>query len=116
MTDPSTGAVDSVDNDRINRLHAELCKVFTNPTRIQILQLLRERERSVTELVRELGLPQPNVSQHLTVMRNRGVLAWRRDGSAVRYRVAHPKVLQAFDLIREVLVEELRQATRLTRK
>lgn len=105
-----------VDKALLNRMHAELCKVFTNPTRIEILQLLRDREMSVSEMVEELGLPQPNVSQHLAMMRSRDVLAWRREGTVVKYRLAHPKVLKAFDLIREVLADELRQAARLARK
>ncbi len=98
----------------LDELHAELCKVFTSPTRIRILGLLRHGERSVGDLARALGLPQPNVSQHLALMRIKGVLASRREGVAVYYRVANPKVLRAFDLIQEALRERLRVEGRMT--
>src|SRR3972149_5368816 len=103
MTDP-----------RLDRLHAELCKVFTNPARVRILNLLRDGERSVSNLSESLGLAQPAVSKHLAVMRDRSALVARKDGASVHYRLANPKVLQAFDLMREVLVESLREGARLT--
>jgi len=100
---------------RLNEMHAELCKVFTSPTRIHILMLLREKERSVRELSEEVGLPQPNVSQHLGVMRARGILTVRKEGTTAYYRVSNPKVLKAFDIIREVLHENLAAGARLTK-
>lgn len=89
--------------DPLDDRHAEMCKVFTHATRIRILNLLRDGERSVSELADALELPQPNVSQHLTVMRAAGVLAQRRAGTTVHYRLADARVLAAFDIIRDVL-------------
>lgn len=100
---------------RLDALHADVCKVFTNPTRIRILGLLRGGERSVGELAQALGLPQPTVSKHLAAMRSRGVLGSRRDGATAYYRLANPKALRAFDLMREVLVESLQEGALLTR-
>ena len=98
-----------IDRDsRLDRLHADMCKVFTNPARIRILNLLREGETSVGNLAAALGLAQPTVSKHLIAMRDRAVLTSRKEGATVYYRVANPKVLGAFDLIREALVESLR--------
>jgi ArsR family transcriptional regulator len=102
-------------DSRLDRLHAEMCKVFTNPARIRILRLLRDGEKPVGELARALGLAQPTVSKHLAAMRDRGVLTARRDGATVFYRLANPKVMQAFDLIREALVESLREGARVAR-
>lgn len=99
---------------RLDVLHAELCKTFTHPTRIRILNLLRHGEQSVGELTEALGVPQPSVSQHLTVMRNAGVLTSRRQGTNVFYRLTNLKVLVAFDTIREALVENLGEAARLS--
>ena len=101
--------------DPLDELHAELCKVFTSPARIRILNLLRDGEKSVGDLAAAIRLPQPNVSQHLTVMRSRGIVAARREGATVRYRLSNPKVLKAFDIMREVLKENLVEAGRLTK-
>jgi ArsR family transcriptional regulator len=84
-----------------------MCKVFTHATRIRILNLLRDRERSVGELADALDLPQPNVSQHLTIMRSAGILLQRREGTTVHYRLADARVIRAFDIIREVLRDSL---------
>lgn len=92
-----------------------MCKVFTNPARIRILSILREGERSVGELADALDVAQPTVSKHLTTMRDRGVLASRKEGATVWYRVANRKVLKAFDLIREALVEGLQESALLVR-
>ena len=96
-------------DSRLDRLHADMCKVFTNPARIRILNLLREGETSVGDLAAALGLAQPTVSKHLIAMRDRAVLTSRKEGATVYYRVANPKVLRAFDLIREALVQSLRE-------
>ncbi|HLE46176.1 MAG TPA: metalloregulator ArsR/SmtB family transcription factor, partial [Thermoplasmata archaeon] len=85
---------------KLDRLHADMCKVFTNPARIRILDLLRDGEKSVGELTKLVNLAQPTVSKHLIVMRDRAVLLSRREGATVYYRLANPKVIQAFDLIR----------------
>lgn len=103
-------------DDRLNELHADLCKVFTSPARIQILNELREGEKSVGQLVDATGLPQPNVSQHLAVMRNRGILMSRKEGAVVHYKLANTKVLKAFDIIREVLHEGLAANSRLAKE
>ena len=98
----------------LDDLHAATCKVFTHPTRIRLLNALRKGPRSVTDLARAVNLPQPNVSQHLAVMRGAGVLGQRKEGTIVRYSVVSPKVHRAFDLMREVLEDRLREAGRLT--
>lgn len=94
-------------SDPLDDRHAEMCKVFTHATRIRILNLLRDRERSVGELADALDLPQPNVSQHLTIMRSAGILLQRREGTTVHYRLADARVIRAFDIIREVLRDSL---------
>ena len=86
--------------------HAELCRTLANPVRLEILSLLREGERQVNELVEASGLNQANVSQHLSILRSRGLIAARREGTHVCYRIAHPKIIRACDLIREVLIEQ----------
>lgn len=93
-------------------LHSELCKTLANAKRQAILNALRDGEASVSELVRRTGIPQPTVSQHLATLRAKGVVLARRDGANVLYRVSNPKIIQAFDLITEVMRETLEQQAR----
>jgi len=88
------------------RLHAEYCKVVANEHRLAILYALAEEERSVGDLAEELGLTLANVSQHLRVMKARGLVAGRRDGRTIHYSVANPKLVAACHLIRQALIEQ----------
>ena len=96
--------------------HAEMCKVFSNATRLMILNALREREMTVAAIAEQLGMALGTVSPHLLMMKQRRVLASRKQGTQVFYRLANPKMLQAFDLIREILYEQMKQHERLTRE
>lgn len=90
----------------IFEMQAEICKTLTNPKRIEILNILKNEERTVTELVDALGASKANVSQHLAVMRHKGILMTRREGVNIFYRVANPKVIEACSLMKEVLFEQ----------
>src|SRR3989338_6762365 len=90
-------------------IHAEMCKVFSNSTRLEILNLLRDKELSVTELIGRTKLSQANVSQHLSIMKSKGIVTSDRKGKNIYYKLTNPKIIKAFDIIREVLAERLRQ-------
>ncbi len=87
-------------------MQAEICKTLTNPKRIEILNVLRNEEKTVSQLVSALGVSKANVSQHLAVMRHKGILTTRREGVNIYYRVANPKVIDACTLMKEVLFEQ----------
>ncbi|MEM2138171.1 MAG: metalloregulator ArsR/SmtB family transcription factor [Candidatus Anstonellaceae archaeon] len=91
------------------KIHSEVCKVFSNPTRLEILDLLRGRGLSVSALMKKTGLSQANVSQHLSIMKSKGIVAYERKGKNVYYRLQNPKVVKAFDIMREALIENLRK-------
>ena len=95
---------------KIFKLHAALCQTLANPVRLRILALLRDGEKSVNELARDLGVPQANISQHLSVLRERNVLSTRREGVSIYYKIAYPKIMKAGDLIREVLFEQMAES------
>ena len=97
------------------RCHADMCKVFSHPTRLEILNVLREAELSVSDLSNRLGVAIGNLSQHLNMMKQRRVLMSRKDGNIVYYRLANPKMLRAFDLIREILLEQMQRESALVR-
>jgi ArsR family transcriptional regulator, virulence genes transcriptional regulator len=94
-------------DDRIFELHAEVCKTLANPWRLKLIELLRDGELPLKALVEETGIPLANVSQHLNMMKAAGVVEVRREGSRSFYRLANPKILKAFDLMREVLRDRL---------
>jgi len=97
----------------ILELHARVCKTMAHPIRLALLNALRDGERGVGDLAEAIGVPQPLVSQHLAVLRNQGLLRNRRNGSEVFYSIAYPKMIQACDLLREVLFEHLRSQEEL---
>ena len=94
-------------------IHAEMCKVFSNPTRLEILNLLRDKEMSVTELIEKTKLSQANISQHLSIMKNKGIAESRRRGKNIHYKLTNPKIIKAFDIIREVLADKLKENGRI---
>ena len=101
--------------DRISELHAELCKTLGSAIRIEILNALRGGEKTVRELSAALRVRQPNVSQHLAVLRQRGVVTTRKDGVNIYYGISNPKITQACELMKQVLVEQLKEGMELTR-
>lgn len=94
-------------------LHARVCKAIADPKRLLIINELRERELNVGELCEALGLTQSNASQHLAILRERGVVTTRREGTSVIYALRGTKVIQAVDLLREFLAEDLADQGRL---
>lgn len=88
------------------RLHADLCKALANEHRQAILHAICDDEKSVGELAAEVGISVHNVSQHLRVLRERCLVASRKQGQTVYYRVTNKKFMQACALIREALLEQ----------
>jgi len=95
------------------RMHAEICKVFSNPTRLEILNLLRDKELSVTELIRQTKFSQANISQHLSIMASKDIVIQKRKGKNIYYRLTNPKIIKAFDIIRDVLAERLKRNNKI---
>jgi ArsR family transcriptional regulator len=104
-----------MDRSTLYELHARFCEAFTSPKRLEILNLLRDRELCVGDLSKLANVPQSNVSQHLSVLRSRRIVSARREGVTIYYSLANPKVIRAFDTIAEVLLEELSQMEKLSK-
>ncbi len=97
----------------IYQLHAEMCKVFSNATRLKLLDLLRDgKGHSVSELQKNTGFGQANLSQHLGMMRQRGILLHERNGKNTIYCLSNPKIIEAFDMIRSVLADNIKARER----
>jgi ArsR family transcriptional regulator len=91
----------------IPRLKAEFFKSLGHPLRIRVLELLAERERSVSELLEFVDVEQPHLSQQLGVLRRGGFVVARRDGSAVIYAIADPRVVELLSVSRQMLLDML---------
>jgi len=98
------------------KLHASICHTLANPKRLEIIDKLRVGELSVTELVEALEISQSNLSQHLSVMRQREIVTTRREGLNVFYRLSNSKITQACDLMRQVLLENLEADVAVARR
>jgi len=99
--------------DEITILQAEVLKVLASPRRLDILHLLAEEPMEVGRLATELGISQPNVSQHLAVMRAAGLVEAERAGRESRYRLTDADVIVACDVMRSVLERRLARLARL---
>jgi DNA-binding transcriptional ArsR family regulator len=95
--------------DEIYQLQAEVLKTLASPRRLEILHRLAEGPCEVGRLAEELGLTQPNVSQHLALLRSAGVVEAERDGREVRYRLADGDVIVACSIMRGVLQRRIRR-------
>ena len=100
--------------DEITILQAEILKMLANPRRLDILHRLAEGPCEVGRLADEIGASQPNVSQHLSVLRAAGLVEATRDGREVRYRLTDPDVITACSIMRDVLQRRLSRLHRLS--
>jgi ArsR family transcriptional regulator, virulence genes transcriptional regulator len=99
--------------EQLYRLQADLCRVLAEPTRLKLLSLLGERPRAVKDLVEATGERQAKISQHLTIMRQRGIVRTERQGTEIHYSLADPRILEACRITREVLLQQLTQRASL---
>jgi ArsR family transcriptional regulator len=95
--------------EKIFELHADVCKVFSNAKRLEILNTLRDREMTASELIEKIGLSKANLSQHMSILRSKGVVLTRREGVNIYYHISNAKIIQACDLMREVLLEQFQE-------
>lgn len=95
--------------ENIFELHADVCKVFSNAKRLEILNMLREKEMTASELIEKIGLNKANLSQHMGVLKSKRVVLTRREGVNVYYRISDSRISEACDLMREVLLDQLKE-------
>jgi DNA-binding transcriptional ArsR family regulator len=88
-------------------LHSDMCKTISNPKRQAILDSLRNGELTVNEIVEKTGIAQANISQHLSLLKDKGVVILRRQGNNSFYSISNIKIIEAYDLISEVLKDSL---------
>jgi DNA-binding transcriptional ArsR family regulator len=99
--------MDQEREEQLYRLQADLCRVLAEPTRLRLLSLLGERPRAVKDLVEATGERQAKISQHLAIMRQRGIVHTQRVGTEIHYSLTDPRILEACRITREVLLQQL---------
>ena len=101
--------MDKALREEIDQLHAEICDCMADPKRISILYALGEGRKNVGELAALLEINRATVSRHLKVLRERSMVTTERDGVSIYYSLADQRVIEALDLLREVLAQILAQ-------
>ena len=101
--------------EEVDHLHAQICRALADPHRIFILYTLGVSPHHVGELSEALDLPQPTVSRHLKVLRERGLVLSEREGQSVSYSLADNRIINALDLLRSILADRLKSQGALGR-
>jgi len=97
-------------------LQAQLCQSLSHAIRLRIIHTLKEAPKSVNRISAELGISQPTISRHLSVLRSTGLLTPRRRGQEVFYEITNPKLVEVCEMMRRILAErEARQLDLLQR-
>ena len=95
------------------QLHAEICGGLADPSRIMILYALSDGPHNVTEICTALDMPQPSVSRHLKILRERRMVTTERKGTVIQYSLADQRLTEALDLLRSVLRDGLAKRAEL---
>lgn len=104
------------EDTKIYELQSEICIALANPKRLQILNLLKNGEMSAGEMVKAMQIPKANLSQHLTILKQKGILSSRREGTSIYYTIAHRKITDACSIMRSVLMESLEKQGNLAKQ
>ena len=101
---------------KIFELQANICQTMANAKRLEIISVLCDREVSVGEIAEKMDIRTANLSQHLSIMKTKGILTSRRDGVHIYYRIANPKVVKACNLMKEIMIEQMEAQVILSKK
>ena len=91
----------------ITELHANICSAISDPRRILLLYAIHEQPRNVSSLAEAVEISQPAASRHLNLLHERGLVESTREGTSVIYTLTDPRLIQALDLLRDVLFKRL---------
>jgi len=93
----------------ITQLHADFCSALADSTRLILLYALAEGPCNVSQLTQELSQPQPTISRHLKILRDRGLVVATRQGTTVEYSLADHRVIDALDILRTIMREGIQK-------
>ena len=98
---------------RILTLQCQICKALGHPLRLEIVDLMSEREIPASALLTALGTSKANLSKHMTQLVQAGIAEQRRDGRQVYYRLIHRDIHQACLIMRDILIRRIRREEQL---
>lgn len=102
--------------DELRRFKSEIFQALAHPTRIAIVEALRDGELSAGKLIEILGLEQANASQHLTILRAKHVVVNRKAGNQVFYSIRDPALIKVLDILRRYFYSQLSSAVSMMRE
>ena len=102
--------------DNLRRFNANLFHGLAHPTRIAIVETLRDGELPAGAIVQRLGLEQANASQHFAVLRTKGVVRSRRLGNQVLYSIRDSRLIQVLDLLRQYFNRQLSETSAMLKE
>ena len=99
--------------EKLRTYKANIFRALSHPTRIAILELLRDRELSARAIQEKLGLEQANLSQHLAILRSHQIVVNRKDGNQVFYSIRNPLLVEVLDIMRRYFQTSLADAIQM---
>jgi ArsR family transcriptional regulator len=102
--------------ERILELKAEVLKALAQPTRLKILELLRNGERCICEIVPAINGEQSNISRHISLMQKSNLVSTRKDGVKVMVKVKDPKIFEILDSVGLLLKKQIQETGKLIQK
>ncbi len=102
--------------EEVVRLHAQVCSGLADPNRILIIYSLADGPHNVGEISALVDLPQTTVSRHLKILRDRGIVTFQRDGQTIIYHLSDLRYIQALNLLRGILAEQLQDQANLAKE
>lgn len=97
-------------------IHADFCKTIANPKRLLIVNALKDKEMTVSQFAELLDLPIANISQHLKALRDHDIVVTRKEGQKVYYSLNNPRLLDACEIISEIILDLNKQKGKIIRQ
>jgi DNA-binding transcriptional ArsR family regulator len=98
---------------QIFAMQCQICKAMAHAVRLEIVDLLSQKERTASSLIDELETSKANLSKHMALLIQAGIVEQRRDGRQVSYYLPHPEIHQACSIMRSILYQRLKQGEKL---
>lgn len=95
--------------DELLKIQSEMCKTFANPFRLSIIKMLCDEEMNAGKIIKRTGISKANLSQHMAILKEKGIVESIKKGRSVYYKIADDKIGKACNLISEVILNNLRK-------
>jgi DNA-binding transcriptional ArsR family regulator len=102
--------------DSLRRFKADIFQALAHPTRIAIVENLRRAEMSVGQICKKVGLEQANASQHLAVLRNKYIVATRKESNQIFYRLRDPRLAEVLETLRTYFLDHINETLKMFRE